>query len=421
MTGGPGYVFGTSRHALPSTACQQRIGLGCVLLCITMRSGSQPLSMLPAGTLLKALLPSLSDETSIENITTTALVRILQEYPDLQESLVTWIFERALKPSPGHLRIDTQRSMACSAESDNPGKKAKPDILFTEENDCERAILILENKLKARLTQRQPVDYIRLLVEHRPAGMVVIAPSSQIGIYKRQCQDLCERAGLIDCENRTLRSFQRFLDFLSWQELMSFLYNKALSSEKSSVGEMPRQICDLSQLKGLMEQMEEEKIDTFSSDDLALLRKIAYRIPQLYRVLEKVRREFNLCKDWSHGRWATLDFEGGVDIFIWKHQFWLLPDFKLLSSEPSDQARGAPVFWLRYCSDYTDNKSSSDRAKGLIRLAMNDSSKCVINKSRDCFSMALPFHAEQSEDQIINLLIESIKTFEVNLAKRLER
>ncbi len=351
---------------------------------------------------------------------TSALVHILREYPYLKQSLVTRIFEAAGHEAPGLISIDTQRSMTCVGEAEPSSGRARPDIVFTDRHDETSTILILENKFKngCTLTEKQPVDYIRLLAKHRPTGMVLVAPESQIPYYERECHALCQNAGLMNAEARHLNNPNQFLSFLSWQRLVKMLCEEALLKTIPDGG-IPTVICDLSQLKGLLNHMEETEIKPFSIEDFDEIRRVAFRLPQLNRILarigQKLPERFKTSWEAFPSR-PDLAREDGVNVHIKGKLFWLVPDFTLLSKQSMKDPNTLSAFWLRigFFKGWM-NHGTSEPEMERIRAAMEATTRTVVAEPLDCLSMALPFQAGQPEEQILRSLIKMIEQLELNL------
>jgi len=135
--------------------------------------------------LLASLLPYFKDQKT-ENVMTLALFHVLQKHPCLQRDLVGWIFNRASQDPPANTRMTTQERITSGHGPDADGQRIQPDICFLDDNAD--TILMIENKFLAELQSTQPVEYIKRLSTKRPAGLVLIAPQSQLHHYRNECR-----------------------------------------------------------------------------------------------------------------------------------------------------------------------------------------------------------------------------------------
>ena len=200
---------------------------------------------------------------------TLALAQVFRQHEDLREGFVRWIFEKVptdhAQQPPARVRVIAQVSTDCGAESaDGVRKRSRPDIRFVDdERPGERVVLIVENKFFSGLTCRQPVDYINLTT----SGLVFVTPNDRLRPLKDEYFDGCDRKvtcrrGADNCFLVKDAQYRKFVLFLSWEDLLDHLYKTALKSGAPE-GMRLSKMSDVSQLEGIRERMEGERIDTF--------------------------------------------------------------------------------------------------------------------------------------------------------------
>jgi hypothetical protein len=364
-----------------------------------------------------------------ENVMTLALFHVLEKYPFLQRDLVSWIFREADpdQPSHGKLRMMAQVQPGPAAESGGDSRRIQPDVHFLDDMDGKSIVLMFENKFHAALTKNQPVRYLKALSRHRLSGLVLIVPRSEIECYRQQCHGLCKQAfpsrPLQDMENKASGYFcwdedhRKFVYFLSWEDLINELCGQASKCSDSEQREVAQ--CDIAQLKGIQIKMVGEIIKPFKAEEFVALRQIADRIPQLYGILNKAISQLDEYRPprgtrrWSSLTYNMRDTRHGITLYIRGWEFWLLPDFNELYKCDWKANESLPLFWLRIGFDWVPNRRTPEKKEQIWRamLATNQTKR----DDYDHFLMQLPFGMNQSEEDIISGLVETINTLDKNL------
>ena len=267
---------------------------------------------------------------------------------------------------------------------------------------------MLENKFFAGLTDGQPVKYIALTARDQPAGLVLVAPGSRIRELQAECHRRCKDARLepTPIENGYFSVERKFVYFLSWDELLRHLY------ETAEEGGSPGCKSDIFQLEGIRRRMEGERIGAFADGEFAQLKQIAHRIPQLNRLVAKVKDEIDCLRQFGT-RWEKSEMQGGFILDIHGKDFWLLPDFESLAKDE----RSVSPLWVRIGFDATwkRNRNTPFQTRQQIRLAMEGTGQSVRDFPSEIFSIPLPFGTEQSEQDLVKAVVAIILQLNRNL------
>jgi hypothetical protein len=367
------------------------------------------MKMVPAAPLLASLLPEFRDKE--ENIMTLALFHVLQQHGILKDNFIAWIFEKVSQKPPERVRARPQVQAECPPEvAENSQRRwIRPDICFLDDQkEGESPVLLMENKFFAGLTDGQPVKYIAMAARDQPAGLVLVAPRSRIRELQEECHRRCKDACLVPTpiENGYFSVDRKFVYFLSWEELLDHLYETAVESVSAECKS------DISQLEGIRRRMEGERIGAFLEGELAQLKQIAYRLPQLNRLLVKVKEEIDCLRKFGT-KWEKSEIQGGLILDIHGKDFWLLPDFELLARDE----RSVSPFWLRigFDSTWKRNRNTSFQTRQRIRLAMEGTGQNIRDFPAETFSIPLPFGTEQNEQDLVKAVVATILQLNRNL------
>jgi hypothetical protein len=382
--------------------------------------GYSPLSegIATEAPLLASLITYFKDPKP-ENVMTLALFHVLQKHPCLQRDLVDWIFKKVSHDPPANIRMTTQERMTSDSGPDGEGLWVQPDICFLDDNAG--TVLMIENKFLAELQSTQPVAYIKRLSTKRPAGLVLIAPQSQLHHYQSKCRERIQ-AHFPDARRDGHRVFieQKFFYLLSWEDLIEHLLGKI--PQCGDLAERDVAKYDVAQLEGIRRKMEGEKLDPFEAEEFDALKKIAGRIPKLYGILERLRFQLRPAGKWSTATLEKTNTIHGLNLRIRGLLFWLVPDFNLLAKTGPRDNHNLALFWLRIGFDDAwgePNKSAPGEVQERIYQAMSGvpSQPVVRDEAHGPFLMQFPFHVDQSEEELIRAWVDTIETLDRNLGE----
>ncbi len=199
-------------------------------------------------TLLAKLAPKFGPHQT-ENIAVEALGHILSESEAARHALSDVL--RTGGAEVGNIaRVRTQASGA---------KRTQPDLAGFDQCGAER--VLIEAKFGARLTENQPVAYLKRLPENQGSVLLFVAPAARIeSLWTDLCRLVTEaKIELVPGpEEATLRwavaGGERRLMLTSWVSLLDRMAVQAAAAADSHTE------CDIRQLRGLAEQMDDETL-----------------------------------------------------------------------------------------------------------------------------------------------------------------
>jgi len=200
-----------------------------------------------------------SFSVSTENIATEALHFIISRHSAARGAFVE--FGQALGVDLSqHLHFRTQKMYEDGTIPDLVGLRS----------DGTRQV-IGEMKFWAGLTDKQPVEYLKLLPDDYGGLLLLVAPRSRLRALWSQCERRIAEDERLSFTSETetgvdsisARLGPHMIAVVSWGRLLSFLHRKL------ALADDPSALSDLRQLKGLVDRIEREGFIPFHSDDLA--------------------------------------------------------------------------------------------------------------------------------------------------------
>lgn len=234
-------------------------------------------------TLLAKLAPIFGHQT--ENIAVEALGHILSESEAARRALSDVL--RTDGEEVGKIaRVKTQVS----------GEEGtRPDLAGFDQHTQER--VLIEAKFWAGLTDNQPVAYLKRLPENQASALLFVAPSARLdALWAELCRKVSESESGIELgpdrnEAEGLRSAtaggKRRLMLTSWAELLD-----RMDSQVSIAGESHTE-CNIQQLRGLAEQMDEDAFLPLRPGELGseIPRRLISLENLVNHVIERLERE----------------------------------------------------------------------------------------------------------------------------------
>lgn len=210
-----------------------------------------------------------------ENIAVEALGHILSTSPAAVRAL-----EDILRTGGAEVgkiaQIQTQ-------DSDEEG--GRPDLAGRDADGTKR--MLIEAKFWAGLTERQPVKYLkRLLKQDQPSVLLFVAPAKRFEVLWNELCRLVKAANLNlvpgQTEEADLRSSvvdsKCYLMLTSWATLLEHMASRASTAGESHVE------CNIQQLRGLAQQMDEDAFLPLRRDELGP--EFPRRVLHLQRLIE---------------------------------------------------------------------------------------------------------------------------------------
>lgn len=264
-----------------------------------------------------------------ENIAVEALGHILSASPAAVRAL-----EDVLQTGGAEVgKIASVKTQASGEEG------TRPDLAGRDQHNKE--CVLIEAKFWAGLTDKQPVDYLKQLRQNQASALLFVAPAKR---FESLWTELCRRVKeakielVLGHEETNLRSAtvggERRLMLISWATLLDRMVSRASTAGESHT------VCDIQQLRGLAEQMDEDAFLPLRPEELGP--EFPRRLKSLWGLVDDViecleQRDLAGNKSMinnrggEYGRYLTLSRTGakawfGLDCYKWAAQntpLWL--------------------------------------------------------------------------------------------------
>lgn len=176
-----------------------------------------------------------------ENMATSALYHIVTSHV-VASNVLAAMAASIGHPVPADLRFQLQQ---------RDSQHGQPDLVGVD--DKGRAVLVIEAKFWAGLTEHQPISYIKLLPDDRSGIVLFLAPAERISALGAQLADRCQSAGYQTTTGIDDSSFSigtHGVGVISWATLLRRMMDVARAKGDDGA------ISDIHQLLGLCEHIE---------------------------------------------------------------------------------------------------------------------------------------------------------------------
>ena len=165
----------------------------------------------------------------------------------------------------------------------------RPDLAGLDTEGVER--VLIEAKFWARLTENQPVTYLKRLPENQSSVLLFVAPDKRFELLWTELCGLVEEAEIV-LSSGPLRSAttsgKRRLMLISWTDLLDRMDPRASTSRESHTES------DIQQLRGLAEQMDDEAFLPLRQEELSS--EIPHRLIKLEDLVDGVIKRLDQKK-----------------------------------------------------------------------------------------------------------------------------
>ena len=210
-----------------------------------------------------------------ENIAVEALGHILSASPAAVRAL-----EDVLQTGGAEVgKIASVKTQASGEEG------TRPDLAGRDQHNKER--VLIEAKFWAGLTDKQPVAYLERLRQNQAPALLFVAPAKRFESLWTELRRRVKEAKIelvLGHEETNLRSAtvggEHRLVLISWATLLDRMVSRASTAGESHT------VCDIQQLRGLAEQMDEDAFLPLRPEELGP--EFPRRLKSLWRLVDDV-------------------------------------------------------------------------------------------------------------------------------------
>ena len=210
------------------------------------------------GTLLAHLVPRFTNR--IEDLAVEALGYILSNSEATRSALAETLRD-------GGVDVGQINQVKTQATGDH---QERPDLAIFDKAGEESALI--EAKFWAKLTDKQPVEYLKRLPDDRPAALLFVAPEDRFVSLWDELRNRVDTSNGISLGETTTKEQimsatagqNRHLLLTSWRYLLGRM-EKALAAEENAETSV---LCNIQQLQGLCEKMDSEAFLPLQEDEL---------------------------------------------------------------------------------------------------------------------------------------------------------
>jgi hypothetical protein len=337
-----------------------------------------------------ALLAHLIDgfKDGHENMATKALYHVVTSHV-MARNVLTAMAASIGHPVPPDLRFQLQQ---------RDPQYGQPDLIGVD--DKGRAVLVIEAKFWAGLTEHQPVSYIKLLPEERSGIVLFLAPAERISALTAQLAYRCQMAGYQTTTGADDSSFSigtHGLGVISWATLLHRMLDVARSKGDDGA------VSDIHQLLCLCEHIENASFIPFKPEEISSL-ETPRRMLDLSRILSGLADAGVAHGIWTHGRVGSADCQVYYKIWIGPLMAWLQ-----FSASLWRELKLSP-FWISTNTSWGEHRGLPADAAARLQAALAYPGQKSVHKENGDVFIALDVKPGTAEEELVTDLLGQART-----------